>query len=577
MKRITFIISLFTGLLLFQAWLADGQSGMGLPVSGISPDKMIREQLFLYTDRTIYAVTENILFKADYAIENFSDARPWSTVVYVELIRQDGQPVVQSKFELSKSGTQGYIRIPEEVITGVYYLKAYTKWMCNFSAEGYAYKPVKIVNPFNDKMVSVDRTGDSPAGPDAHPVQPDSVFSCSADKARIGKRELVTLTLSAGKETDFLKGVAVSIGKKGSNAFLLECSGTEEALALTDEKQGYLPEPRGISISGKIVQKETGDEVPYARVHLAQLTANAFYTGYLTDKSGRFLFTFPYSEGSSDFYLEAEHLDMPLSVKTDPEFCGARYSPGNIPFELTETEKEIARDICINMQIGKFAEGTQKNSDLTDNQNDTIVNSFYGKPDKVFFMDKYVRLTTIREFFFELVPEFILETKNKKSVLKLAKNTSLVDFPVLCLIDNVPVTDMGKLLNIHMEKLERVEIITKAYTVGNLQYNGVIHAFSKNRDMAGVELSKNAKFFNLGLYSVSDSLNFPQMAECHSDRIPDRRNTLYWNPALTLQQGQEQKISFYTADLKGEYEILVQGLATNGKRTYWRKSCFTVE
>ena len=48
-------------------------------------------------------------------------------------------------------------------------------------------------------------------------------------------------------------------------------------------------------------------------------------------------------------------------------------------------------------------------------------------------------------------------------------------------------------------------------------------------------------------------------------RLPDVRNTIYWNPKLQLDPNQSRKISFRTSDLKGEYELLIRGADASGK------------
>jgi hypothetical protein len=137
---------------------------------------------------------------------------------------------------------------------------------------------------------------------------------------------------------------------------------------------------------------------------------------------------------------------------------------------------------------------------------------------------------------------------------------------------------MEKFLNIPTEKIEKIEIIDKPYVSGNIQYNGIIQAFSKNRDMAGIDLSKNSMFFNYSLYSGTKPVDFPDYADrTYHARIPDRRNTLYWNPALQMKQGEEQNISFYIADMTGEYEILIQGLSKTGDKIILGKTSFIVE
>jgi hypothetical protein len=577
MKRTISILYIIAGLFLFPAVMAKGQTTGSLSLSGLSPSEMIREHVFLFTDRAIYAVSENILFKIDYLIENNIQKKPWSTVIYVELIRQDGHSLKQIKLQLSETGVNGNIPIPADIPSGIYYLKAYTKWMRNFLPDTYEYKPVRIINPFTEIMESPGNPTETVPSAGFSPIRPDTALNCSTDKERVKKREKVTLSISLNKGIGFQQEVSISVCKRGSNDFLEGYSGSKVSFTPQGDIE-YFPEPRGISISGKVIHKNSKQEVPYANVHLALLNKNSFYSGYISNNRGHFLFTFPAAKGASDFYMEANKENLPLSFEIDNEFCSKLFSPGNIPFELTGDEKETAKEICINMQINNMLTKAQKVDSMVGKQENMIGNSFYGKPDRVIYTQKYVKLTNILEFFFELVPEFLIEYKNKIPYLKLTEITTLAAYPPLCLIDNVPVTDVEKFLNIPLEKIERIELINKAYIAGNMEYNGVIQAFSKNRDMGGMELSKNSMFFNFNLYSDSKSIGSPDYSDKTTlARIADRRNTLYWNPGLKLKPGQEQKISFYTADMKGEYEILVQGLSAAGERIIFRKSCFVVE
>jgi hypothetical protein len=578
MNRTISLLYIIAGLFLFQGVVAPSQATGSISFSNSSASGIVWERIFLYTDRTLYAVNENVLFKIDYLIDNNVRNKPWSTVVYVELIRQDGHSLVQHKYQLSDAGAEGNIPIPGDIPTGIYYLKAYTKWMRNFPTDAYEYKPIKIINPFTDLSASLSIPKDSIHSANLFPIHSESVLDCSTDKEKVKRREKVTISISVNKGIDFQHEVSISVCKKGSNNFLEGYSGSKANITPLYGNFEYFPELRGISISGKVIDKDTRQVVPSALVHLAMLNKNSFYSGFISNNRGQFLFTFPFSEGDSDFYIEADKENLPLSLHIDNEFCNNLFSPGNTPFELTESERELAKEICINMQINKNIVKTQNGDTVIEIQYNKITNNFYGDPDRVIYTKKYIELTNIREFIFELVPEFIIEIQNKIPVLKLARITTLAAFHPLCLIDNVPVTDIEKFLNIPIEKIERIEIIDKAYVAGNIQYNGVIHAFSKNRDLAGIVISKNSKFFNFNLYSVTKSVDFPDYADkTYLARIPDRRNTLYWNSGITLKQGQEQKISFYTADMKGEYEILVQGLSTAGEKIILGKSSFIVE
>jgi len=192
MKRIISILYIIAGLFLFPAVMAIGQTTEPVSFSSLSATEIIREHIFLFTDRALYAVNENILFKIDYQIENNQQKLPWSTVIYVELIRQDGRPLVQRKYPLTVKGAQGNMLIPEDVPSGIYYLKAYTKWMRNFPPETYEYKPIRIINPYTCKTESYSVREDSVHSDNFIPITCDTAFNCSSGKKKYKTREKVT-------------------------------------------------------------------------------------------------------------------------------------------------------------------------------------------------------------------------------------------------------------------------------------------------------------------------------------------------------------------------------------------------
>ena len=109
------------------------------------------EKIQLFTDRSLYCVNEKILFSANYIYDYGIAFIDWSTVLYVELIRRNGDKLAQGKFPFDKNGSSGCLEISKDIISGNYYLRAYTKWMRNYSPDEYAYIPLTIVNPFETK------------------------------------------------------------------------------------------------------------------------------------------------------------------------------------------------------------------------------------------------------------------------------------------------------------------------------------------------------------------------------------------------------------------------------------------
>jgi hypothetical protein len=51
-------------------------------------------------------------------------------------------------------------------------------------------------------------------------------------------------------------------------------------------------------------------------------------------------------------------------------------------------------------------------------------------------------------------------------------------------------------------------------------------------------------------------------------RIPDYRNTLFWNPDLQTRKDGKTEISFFTSDESSDYIIVVEGITSDGKKGY---------
>ena len=120
-----------------------------------------------------------------------------------------------------------------------------------------------------------------------------------------------------------------------------------------------------------------------------------------------------------------------------------------------------------------------------------------------------------------------------------------------------------------IEIFESIEIITPPMSniYGPEAYNGAVVLTIKsgaslttpNRPLLGGMVDRIKGYsayreFYAPVYT-DQNLNSP---------VPDFRNTLYWNPWITLDSG-DAEISFYTADNLSRYRIYVEGISKNGK------------
>jgi len=103
------------------------------------------EKLYVHKDRSIYYAGETIWFKVYRMIS--SSAFGESGIVYVDLSNRNGDIVAQAKFPLEKGEATGQFSLDKELPDGTYRLRAYTRWMQNFSPKGFFYQTLKVKNP----------------------------------------------------------------------------------------------------------------------------------------------------------------------------------------------------------------------------------------------------------------------------------------------------------------------------------------------------------------------------------------------------------------------------------------------
>jgi hypothetical protein len=60
-------------------------------------------------------------------------------------------------------------------------------------------------------------------------------------------------------------------------------------------------------------------------------------------------------------------------------------------------------------------------------------------------------------------------------------------------------------------------------------------------------------------------------AEMKNNRIPDFRNTLYWNPSVKPDKDGKVGIEFWSSDIASDYKLNIEGLTPEGKTISLKK------
>ena len=192
--------------------------------------------------------------------------------------------------------------------------------------------------------------------------------------------------------------------------------------------------------------------------------------------------------------------------------------------------------------------------------------SFYGKPMNAYRLDDYKRFATMEEVLREYVREVNVGVKASGSSLRFKLfnelNREYYTDNILVLVDGVPLFNPNLIFNFDPVKIKALEVITKNYVLGSSVFHGLASFKSYSENFEGFDLAPEAvavDYEGLQLHREFYSPDYSD-AQQRNSRIPDLRNTLYWQPVVN-----SSAVNFYTGDNKGSYLVVVQGVDAQGK------------
>jgi hypothetical protein len=110
-------------------------------------------------------------------------------------------------------------------------------------------------------------------------------------------------------------------------------------------------------------------------------------------------------------------------------------------------------------------------------------------------------------------------------------------------------------------------VLTTRYFISDIVLDGIIHFVSNEGNLGVLDFDRSVyrlqyelshgktKFFSPD-YSSENSVN---------NRIPDFRNTLYWDPDLSTTKNGKTNVSFFSSDEPSAYMIIVEGFTSDGR------------
>jgi hypothetical protein len=327
-----------------------------------------------------------------------------------------------------------------------------------------------------------------------------------------------------------------------------------------DSKPTYLPEIKGDIISGYLSNTEN-KPIINATVNQTFINSVAQLNTIKTKNDGSFYFYANQPSAKSElvlFHNEGENANI---IYQDEFYSNFLYiEKERIDFALFNKEKLNKQ--FLNLQINDSYSEILKKDSVIQNQQE----SFYGKPDRVFFIKEYISLVSLNEFIFEVIPwVFPYQKENKRGVKIFYKGTDTeIGENPLFLLDGIPVDDQESLLNLRCKDLLSVSVVYDKYFYQNNYFDGILDIKTINGDGKLIKLPSNCtKYTFVGVQpTVKNSI----VSHSTTSTLPFFKNQLYWESAISLSENKLWTGSFIAPDNPGLFLIKCTVLNTDGSK-----------
>ena len=532
-----------------------------------------KERIDLHLDRNICFAGETVWFKAWCFLDEQLEIE-MSKVLYVEIFDENQKAIVQEKYLLEHNIATGSIQIPEDVSSKHYTLRAYTRYMRNFSSADFHYQRVTIVNPFIEgESVKVPKSDfDNIKNKDTskqHAHEPSNkLIEVTLNKNTYNVREKIEFQISGLKSISAELSAVVRMQGLGhqSSPQMIELNPSKDTILpyKNISQLQWRPETRGLTISGLIKSKKNKKiEGALSMVSVLQ-EKPLLYLG-TTDDKGVFTICLHDMNDQKDLHVSTPNNENIILIRNDFENNFPEIK--NIPLQFDSSMHATLDALNLNQQLERSYSKNKTQAVFQNKQVNTPSTNIL-TPDRRVNLADFVKMPSMTEVFEEITPGVLLRKKGGQPSLSVfnSDQQKTYDSP-LVLLDNAPVYDIAALLKIDPSKIEAIEIFSTDYFLGNSTLGSIISIISKSDNFGAYKWGDQAAFTKFKTYSIAQP--FEQVLYDEKSRIPDFRPVLYWQPNLRLEdQKSNASITLYAPDRPGTYEVLIQGFTDSGEACY---------
>lgn len=337
---------------------------------------------------------------------------------------------------------------------------------------------------------------------------------------------------------------------------------------IIDERErsySFMPETRGMALSGICL---TADGKPIANLPVAAtlLTDNTL-TGGFTYSTGRFHLPLPDITGPHNLVVVPVR-QLPGGARLVPD-PGRDNNISGMPvrgFTLSPEEIEYVREADLNRQLSDIYHGDTL-MPLPSEVSRKEKKLLYGTPSHRVLLDRYVKLTNIREVIYEVVPGVLVRSHRGNYSLKIVSDIPLPQqYDPLFILDGIPFTDLNDLLALPPDRIHSIDVVDRLYIHGNAIYSGIVGFNSVNGDLAGLSLPEGSVVIPVDMPRKPSKPVTLGVARGAGEPLLDP--TIFWEPWTNEPAGE---FTFRPNDNPIGVVTVVSGINSSGQWVYIRK------
>ncbi|MEC7264464.1 MAG: hypothetical protein VXW38_12045 [Bacteroidota bacterium] len=501
-----------------------------------------------------------------------------SYVGYVALVNEKGEYVHEEKIRLEKGLAQGDFFLNTEIPSGHYKLLGYTQWMKNNGLPQVFKDDIVIINPYQvDQQGLMGEQSESMATvQDIVKVSDSSIIQIRFDKEQFNTREKVKLVLRNYKGPLGYGNFTVRIQKKSPFPIAQSMNAMEYGTGYLnvanqiDKQVGdslFLPEQRGELLFGKVTNQGSGEPVDNTKMVISIPGEEFLLQFATTDPEGNFYTYLRKDYKVPQAVIQAKDLRQPINVEllqTERlDLTGMEFGQ----FALKPEYAEIIKKRSIYNQIENQFFAAKPDSVLLG----LPIDPFDGGIPEIIDLDEYTRFPTLQETLVELLKFAGYRNGKDGDYIRIAQdlqtyNEKTNDFPAIVLIDGVFIPHHETIKEFDARKIKTISLIRDQFALADRDYQGMMVIKTIEGDFYETYAPEHG--INVPIEKPRPKKNYYQqrydMADAVSQNIPDYRSLLFWKPHVELESD-ALEFEFYTSDLTGDFDVILDGFTTYGK------------